>query len=95
LKFFYNRFKSKTKLIVQKLFTVNKLFKKKLQKNYLIFNSLNIILYYTIYCILYYTILYYTIVISAMVINTITDSDDITNRHMESNRIYYVAILSE
>ena len=38
---------------------------------------------------------YYTIVISAMVINTITDSDDITNRHMESNRIDYVAILSE
>jgi len=30
-----------------------------------------------------------------MVISTITDSDDITNRHMESNRIDYTAILSE
>ena len=30
-----------------------------------------------------------------MIINTITDSGDITNRHIESNRIDYVAILSE
>jgi len=30
-----------------------------------------------------------------MVINTITDSGDITNRYIESNRIDYVTILSE
>jgi len=28
-------------------------------------------------------------------ISTITDSDNITNRYMESNRIDYIAILSE